>query len=229
MTMRVTVLLSREARGASRGPAPLVGEAAPDRRGRRAAVGSVVQLDPHDPLHPLESAPVACGEAQRGAVAVRQLLAADTGREQEVVELVEREAPPIAGVRDHPQVRSRPKRTRLRDQPPERYPAPALPRVEPARAVERRDELVAGIELVEAQLERAFDPAADLEPPVARVQHARLVGYPRGSREVVAGERAALVGAREPPLGAAYLEQLGNGTLNPPRCVGAERERSDRE
>ena len=55
---------------ASRGSAALVGEAAPDRGRRRAAVRPVVQLDPHDPLHPLEPAPIACDEAQRRAVAV---------------------------------------------------------------------------------------------------------------------------------------------------------------
>ena len=60
----------------------------------------------------------------------------------------------------------------------ERDPAPALTRVEPAGAVERRDELVAGIEVVEGQLERALDEGADLEPPLAGVEHARLVGDP---------------------------------------------------
>src|SRR5215210_3031600 len=105
-------------------------------------------------------------------------------------------------------------RTRVREQPPERDPAPALARVEPARAVERRDELVARIELVEAQLERSLDQADHLESPVIRVERARPVGDPRGRREVVAAQGDALVGTGEAAPGAAQLEQLADGALH---------------
>ena len=100
--------------GRVRTPAPLrralgrrdlaVGEAAPHRGGHSARIGILVDLDAHDPLDPLEAAPARRHEPARRAVAVGERLAAHAGREQQAARVVEREAPAIAGARDHAHV-----------------------------------------------------------------------------------------------------------------------------
>src|SRR6266508_3422800 len=56
-----------------------------------------LQLDPVDPFDPPVPAPAGGDQAQREAVPGRQLLVADAGGQQEVIEVVHREAYPVAG------------------------------------------------------------------------------------------------------------------------------------
>ena len=101
-------------------------------------------------------------EAARRAVAVRERLAADVGREDEVAGVGEREAPAIAGDRHDADVRARRREPRVVEQAADPHAAPALRRREAARAVERRDDLVAAVEGV-----RGRDSGRPTSPPTA--------------------------------------------------------------
>src|SRR5437764_3433110 len=83
------------------------------------------------------------------------------------------------------------------DQVGEPDAVPALGRVEASRAVERRDQGVAGAQLVERDRELVVDEAGQREPERRLIQLARVVGYPRGGRERVPLERRGLVRAGE--------------------------------
>ena len=117
-----------------------------------------MELDAVDPLDPLEAAPARDDEPARRTVAVAQRLVADVRGQEQAARVLEAEAPAVAGPRDHAHVRDLRRGARLVEQPSEPHAAPALGRVEAAGAVERRDELVAAVEL----------RCAQREPPVAR-------------------------------------------------------------
>src|SRR3954453_10396792 len=139
-------------------PPPFRRDAAPHGRGGRADVGVGVDLDRGDPLDPLKAAVARHHEAARRAVPVAERLAAHMRREQQIARVGEREAPAVAGDRDHADVRAVARDAGVVEQRAEPHAAPALRRGEAAGAVERRDELVAAVEL--GRRERA---AAGLE------------------------------------------------------------------
>jgi hypothetical protein len=95
---------------------------------------------------------------------VREGLAADPGRHEHLARVVQREAPPVAGDRDDPHVSRLGARLGAVDQASQADPAPALFGVEAACAVERRDELVVAVEVVERKGERARHVALDRQP-----------------------------------------------------------------
>src|SRR5438067_2407070 len=86
-------------------------------------------------------------EAQRRAVVVRDRLASDTGCEQHPLGVGQAETPAVAGVRNDADVAGARVRLRRSDDARERGARPALLRVEAARAVERRNQLVVGADV----------------------------------------------------------------------------------
>lgn len=167
-----------------------------------------VDLDPGDPLDPIEAAIVGGDEAERGAIGVGQGLVGDAGGQEAAAGDGQGEATAIAGDRFDGEALSGWLEAGQVEQAGQGQAAPMLLGVEAAGAIEQGAPGVVS-ELVEVgvgQAQGALDGPGDDQAPGRLVKRPGVVEEPTCGREATR-EAADLIGAGEAAQGAGQVGQ----------------------